>query len=383
MTYKSLITCSLLVLTIFHGADSAWAKVTIQSSISTEIELNGFNGLHQSSIFKDVITADSKQEIDTSYRGLALLVFAGGQSYPIIIGTDPLTIRITDPNQPPSFAGSGENDFFYKLLASEDTALQKTSKPYDFAHLMLQAKDLLASSQAIHTVEELAAKKKEFHNFIGNHYQDLKHSDMTRRLIAQYFMMHEYIDYHSKGAPATDIRLKYQKEVVNGVGNWLEILKPYLAEQEILNYCVSLYYDRSMVTLASLIIANHRDAAYCPGETTDGWKFSGDLLVTETNGAKEKKLADFKGPKIIAFVSDDCPVSMVETVSKARKSAGQKENLPVIVAPLQKLSSKHLAMANMISKGNIFFINDEKWQKATPAKKIKLPLFVEVMDNSN
>ena len=71
-------------------------------------------------------------------------------------------------------------------------------------------------------------------------------------------------------------------------------------------------------------------------------------------------------------------MSMVETISKVRQLAVKKENIPVIVAPLQKLSSNHLTMARMISNGNMFFINDEKWRKDNLAKKIKLPLFVRV-----
>jgi len=81
---------------------------------------------------------------------------------------------------------------------------------------------------------------------------------MVKRLIAQYFMMHEYVNYHTEGASATDIRLQYQKAILSGVGSWLEILKSQISEHEIMNYCVSLYFNRSMVTLASLIIENYR-----------------------------------------------------------------------------------------------------------------------------
>lgn len=93
-------------------------------------------------------------------------------------------------------------------------------------------------------------------------------------------------------------------------------------------------------------------------------------------------MADLNGDKIITFVSDDCPVSMVETISKVRQLAGQKETLTVVVAPLQKLSGNHLTMGRMISNGSLSFINDEKWRKDNLAKKIKLPLFVRIGDNS-
>ena len=74
---------------------------------------------------------------------------------------------------------------------------------------------------------------------------------------------------------------------------------------------------------------------------------------------------------------------MVETVSKARQLAAQKENVPVIVAPLQKLSRNHLAMASMIRHKNMFFINDEQWRKENLPKKIKLPLFIRIGDDLN
>ena len=99
------------------------------------------------------------------------------------------------------------------------------------------------------------------------------------------------------------------------------------------------------------------------------------------DGDKERKLGDFKGTKIIAFVSEDCPVSMVETVSKARQLANQKENVPVIVAPLQKLSRNHLSMASMIRHKNMFFINDEQWRKENLPKKIQLPLSIRIGDS--
>ena len=372
MAYKSVFTWFLFVLVVFSGCETARATLGIHSQTAVEIELTGYNSLVESPIFKGNLEAGSKHDINTPYRGLALLVFAEGQRYPVIIGDESFTLNIVGPGEPPSFAGSGENDFLYKKLSGENPPPGQ----YDFALLMIQAKDLLESTHSIRTVEELTAKKKEYHDFVRKHYENLKHSDMIRRLIAQYFMMHEYVDYHTEGAPAANIRIQYQKEVVNGVGSWLAILQPHLQQQEILNYCVSLYYDRSMVTLASLIIANYRDAAFCPGDEKETFSFPADMHIAEADGGKERKLGGLKGDKIIAFVSEDCPVSMVETVSKARQLAGRKENVPVIVAPLEKLSRNHLSMGRMISNGNLFFINDEKWRKDNLAKKIKLPLFV-------
>jgi len=174
---------------------------------------------------------------------------------------------------------------------------------------------------------------------------------------------------------------EYQNEVLKGVKSWLNVLQPHLQQQEVLNYIVSLYYYRSMVTLSSLIIDNFRDVSYCPGDEQETFSFKADMHITDADGGKERKLGDFKGTKIISFVSEDCPVSMVETVSKARQLADRKENVPVIVAPLQKLSRNHLAMASMIRHKNMFFINDEQWRKENLPKKIQLPLFIRIGDD--
>jgi hypothetical protein len=373
-TYKSLVVGYLLIVTALTGCVSSTGGFAVQSQTAVAMEIIGYNGLSEAIIFKGQI---DKHQIITPYRGLALLSFSGGQCYPVVLGEEPFTLNISDPSQIPTFTGSTENDILYKSLSGNDSVPEQ----YDFVNLMIQAKALLESTHSIKAVAELTAKKQEYHEFVSKHYENLRHSDMVRRLIAQYFMMHEYVDYHIPGEPATEINVKYQKEVLNGVGSWLDILKSHIPEHEVLNYCVSLYYNRSMVTMASLIIENFRDAAYCPGAEKKTFSFPADILISEADGNKERKLDDFKGNTIIAFVSDNCPVSMVEAISKVRQLATQKKDSSVIVAPMQKLSWSHLAMRRMISSGNLFFINDEKWRKDTLEKKIRLPLFVRVGDD--
>ncbi len=374
MARKSIVIYFLLLSVLFFGCDSAWAKLTIQSKEPVQVELTGFNGLDEFSIFKGEIAADNKRRIETPYRGLALLVFAGGQSYPVILGAGSFTLTIVEPGKPPAFTGSAANDYFYRRLSGSEPARRKDG----FADLMLQAKDLLQSSYAIKTVAQLSAGKKKFQEFVGKHYDRLQHSDMVRRLLAQYFMMHEYVDYHIKDAPAADIRVRYQKEVLNGVNSWLRVLSPNLPKDEILNYCVSLYYRRSMVTLAGMIIDNFKEFAYCPGDARDSFGFAGNIKITGPAGGAGKKLADFRGGKTIAFVSDDCPVSMVAAVIKARRLADRKSAEPLIVAPLEKLSGSHLAMAGMVRSGNMFFVDDEKWRKENLPARMKLPFFVTI-----
>ncbi len=373
MSYKFISTGFLLFFSILTVHECIASQLVILSKSAVKIELKGYTGLSDRSLFQVTLAAGAKYQTDTQYNGLALLQFAGGQRYPVILGNTPLSIEIENQSQPPSFAGNGENVFFYKLLAGKEVGTEQ----YKFALLMMQAKQLLKSSHTIHTTKELAAKKKEFQEFIANHYQSLKHSDMVKRLLAQYFMMHEYVNYHVEGKPASDIKVKYQKAVLSGVASWLKILKPHLPDHDILNYCVSLYYNRSMVALASHIMQNFPEAAYCPGVEEDTFTFPNNLTVTAKNGDSEMTLADLKGTRIISIVSNDCPVSMAAAVSKARQLAINNYG-SVIVVPLQELSRDHLAMGRMMSSKNMFFANDEKWRKENVVKKIKLPLFLNI-----
>ena len=133
-----------------------------------------------------------------------------------------------------------------------------------------------------------------------------------------------------------------------------------------------------MASLAHLIVNNFEDIAYCPGNLQKSVSLPEDLSVTDANGNKKGVVKDFVDNAVISFVSDDCPVSMVETVAKARRLAAQGKDLKLIVAPLQELSGKHLAMRRMLIKENMFFINDEKWRKKNLSKDIRLPLFVKI-----
>ncbi|MDF1577092.1 MAG: hypothetical protein P1P81_01460 [Desulfobulbales bacterium] len=353
----------------------AGATLTIHAQQSDGVELVGFDSLAETSLFKGDVSTDGGKEIKTPHRGLALLVFPAGRSYPVIIGDTSFTLGIATPAAPPTFKDSGENDFFYRLLAGAESTPKQN---YRFAKLMIRAKQLLESTHSVRSVVELTAKKTEIHDFVRTNYEDLKHSDMIRRLIAQYFMMHEYVQYHFEGRPATDIKKRYDAAVLGGVGSWLDILSPYLSKPEILNYCVSLYYDRSMVSLASLIMEKYRDYAFCASEQQKPMVFPGETKVTDISGQVQGTLADYNGNKVIAFVAKDCPVSMVVAVSKARELSDQKGTVPLIVAAVEKLSAQHLAMAKMVRGERMLFIDDGGWRESSLPEKIRLPLFVEI-----
>jgi len=333
-----------LLLLVHSGA--AQASFVIASQESVHAELKGYNGLSEMTLFQGTLGKGKLHSIETPCQGLGLLVLDQGQTYPVLFSEKLFTLNVTSPANRPTFTDSPENEIFYRAL------MDKTSIPeqYPFVSLMIEARKLLESSHSIRTVQELSGKNDEFQKFVSTNYQLLKHSDMVRRLIAQSFMMHEYVDYHVAGSPATNIRVKYRKTVMGSVKSWLKILKPHIPEHEVLNFCVSLYANRSMITLAHRIIENFKEVAFCPGNGRAGFRFSDQFLLTD--GKRKITLGNVKGNKLIAFVSTDCPVSMVETVIKVRQSAPGKDDV-VVVAPLEKLSEKHLAIKKMVSKGNV------------------------------
>jgi hypothetical protein len=342
-----------------------------------DLELVGYDGLAERVLFQGRIAAEGREVIATPYQGLAQLRFAGGPVYPVLLGDASLTLDITNPTEPPTIPGSSENEFFSSRLAGKDPA----GPPSDFALLLLRAKELLESTSPIRTVPELTAKKEELHAFIQGHYASLRHSDMVRQLIGQYFMMHEYIDYGGHSLATADIRTRHEQAVIDGVGNWLAVLRQQVPEPEVLNYCLSLYYQRSMVTLAARIAAQFPRAAHCPGAAKEAWSFPPDLRVVDAEGRDERPLAAIKGDKLIALVSEDCPASLVATVIQARQIADQGQNVQLIIAPLQQLSQTHLRLNSMVSNGSMLFINDEPWRKANLGEPIRLPLFVPLGDD--
>ncbi|MCI5149765.1 MAG: hypothetical protein D3916_10335 [Candidatus Electrothrix sp. MAN1_4] len=369
----------LLGLALFFRADGVRADLVLQSEKAGEVELTGYDGLQEQELFKGTLTAEAKQHIKTSYQGLALLKFAKGQQYPLILNDQTFTVTFTDPMAPPVFIGSGENDFFYKVLTNhveqkhEDVPAGAT---YPFVALLLQARELIQASRSITTTAQLHEQKKLFHDFVRAQYTSLRHSDMLQQLLAQYFMMHEYVSYHTEGDPAADIQRKYMQEVLNGVKDWLAVLRPLVPENEVLNYCVGLYYRRSMVSLAAVIIDQFPDHAWCAGQKKEQFNFPPSLNVTAPDSVISSNLSKFRGQRLVAFVSEKCPVSLVQTVRTARRIAEQHKPTMLFVAPLEPLGPAHLALRNMVSGGAMLFIDDEQWRQANLAEKIRLPLFI-------
>ncbi len=366
------------ILLVFALPCSGQAGLVIHSKIAIDFKLQGYDGLKSILIYSGTLPAGGIQDVETQYNGLARLIFPGGQTYPIIIGSKSSVATITGSDETPSFAVEDENQHFYKLLVDGDPV----DNGYGFVGLMIQGKQLLESSSSIKTVNELQAKKAGFQEFMQHNYLDLSHSDLLRRLIGQYFMMHEYVSYHREGSPASDIQLRYRREVLSGVKTLLSLLQDHIPENELLNYCVGLYYDRGMVTMASFIVDNFNTIVYCGNDNRNLTVFPAHLKLVNADGSTAGKLGFLLNEeKIVSYVSADCPVSMVRTVIKAREIAETKNegvNRLLIVVPLEKLSEKHRAMSRNVSGGTILYVDDESWVENS-SQNIRLPLIQKIL----
>ncbi len=351
---------------------STAASFVIQSQEDVRITLKGYNQLQENTLFHGELAAGTGFEINTEYVGLALLVFEQGQAYPVVIGEKSFILKSDNPELLPHFVNSEENEYFYRLLSGTE----EEDGQYTFVDLMIEAKQILNSTGFIRTVEELQAMKERMHSFVRTHYRGLQHSDTLRRLLAQYFMMHEYVDYHILESSATVIQVRYQNALINGVESWLDLLSPNLPTHEILNYCVALYYDRGMVSLAFKIMQAFTQSALCPGREDLHPHFPTDLTVINANG-KQSTWQELRAKKTVVFVSSECPVSMVEAVVQARHLARRSDE-PMVIVPLESLSPDHFAIHRQVDGGNIMFVDDEKWrienlsQQMPPPRTVKL-----------
>jgi len=195
-------------------------------------------------------------------------------------------------------------------------------------------------------------------------------------------MMHEYVSYHRKGEPAGDIRSKYRREVVAGVKSLLDLLRDRIPENKLLNYCVGLYYNRGMVTMAACIADNFKAIAHCGGDNQKLGDLPANLQLVNSDGSTAGKLGALKGEKTVAFISSDCPVSMVRAVIKARELAEANTDGGyqfLIVVPLEQLSEKHRAMSRNVSGGAMLFVDDKSWVEEN-LRNIRLPLIEKIQN---
>ena len=145
MISRWIFTGTLFIVCILTWSGAAWSSFGIESDGPVDINIKGYKGLSEIILFQGTLVAGEQKRVETSYQGLTLLFFKQGQGYPVILGKQSFTLHLQNPNALPSFTGSEENEYFYTLLKGSETG----EANYDFADLMIGAKQLLDSTGSI------------------------------------------------------------------------------------------------------------------------------------------------------------------------------------------------------------------------------------------
>ncbi len=213
MKDRIILHCIVLVLFIFQACSSIDEKtIIIQSESNLGITIIGFNDFKSFEIAQLELEPGEDYNVNTTYKGLALIKKKNGGQYPLIINNNPNTINITFNKESGSIiiSNSPENDFLYSWLVdlrhmnyrlrrldeqikSSDTStvvsdsirseyegllLSKNEleeevyeSEFEIASAMLQARLLNESTYQLKNLDDFESKKDDYHKFIKENYQ--------------------------------------------------------------------------------------------------------------------------------------------------------------------------------------------------------------------
>lgn len=400
-----IICCLLLVES--NGA------IIINSKENVDIELIGFNQFENFTIEKVKVDVDKPTILETEYKGFALLVYNGGQRYPLIIGKNDLKIKLTSPNIPPKFEDNKEMDFFYDYLSNyrqqqhETMLLNETIKnlgegdplvkeldaqkakveedqlaliktldkvKYPTVVTVLKAKLLMESTYSIQTIEELDDRKDKMIQYVLKNYKVLQHSDMLLEILKQYYMMNEYV-YNSN--------VTFEETIVKDANRWMNSLKKRISEREVLASIIQVFYNRGMISYASEIIKNN--LGLVNGKSAEEIEIDlsdiSDYVLEWSKGNNKRKMKDINYIKLISVVSDEDVFSKVETIKLQGYLNDKKSNINLITLPENKLNEGILGMNNLV-QGEINYIANKGYAADKMGSNISVPFFI-MLDAKN
>ncbi|MBN1755749.1 hypothetical protein JW877_06000 [bacterium] len=416
---KKRISIVLIIITILSCMPMLKANtITIESGVPTGISLKGFEKFWGFTIESTYVDSGSILEINTDYGGFALLKLSNNLQYPVIITGD-IKLTFINPDDPPVFKNSPENEFLYEWLLtynqiegqlfglkeklqslnnhdSDSSHLQiemselgerlqnqignlKKSE-YIYARTLLEARVMKNSTYSLKTTEELDVRRQEFVRFVDANFAILQNSDMLAELCYQYFMMHEYVSYVDE--EQKDIKAAkdlYQDYILSGVEEWTGVLSGRVDPKDVIGFCADLYYRRSMVSQAFRIF-DHFRAHFIPKNTAElnplfriGETFP-DFTLINSDHSIRRKLTSLNIPKLIAVISEKSLFSMVETIILARELAPDSQDFAVIIVPLEELSEDHLMMDRMVAE-DLYFMDEQDWREEYLINNTFVPQF--------
>ncbi len=376
-----------------------------------EVKLEGVNGFDFVKLLELNNENLTQKQFYVDYSGLALIKYSGGQIYPIYLKGKNTKVELFEPNTPPQFMDSPDNDFLYywigsyrklqndtkmlemsvERLGKEDafvTEIVKEQERLEAKRLsmvkelegdeflevkrILQARVLNESSYGIKTKEDLKEQKEKYHAFVKENITILEHSDMLIEICKQYLMMNEYVSF---------TKSEFYAQIIEDTKNWMEIVSPELSKKEAVVFVTKNFFGRSMVAIANSVYESQEDLFIGKSEEKKPFELGEkipDYSIKMEGSAKAVEVLKMKRYKVFSIVGKDDVISKVATISLARDIETQNSNIPVIIIPKKKLSPEHYVMDKMYARTLYFVDNDN----ITFDDYKDIPLFV-VVDSDN
>jgi len=368
LSKHKLPTIAILFCLLLLSTNLIATEIEFQNNSGLDIAILGYEGFNKYELLD--ITSEQNQIITycIEYKGLAILRFPTGQSYPVYFDTTAFQIIVNDPNSPPEFINSPDNEWLYNWLRTKNPEELNTNQ-FIGIKVLIKARLLNESTYVLKTKEELQSKKEEYKKFLKPNIHYLFNSDMLIQLCRQYLMMNEYV-VHSK--------MEFQDQVNEDVDNWIDMVSGYIKPDEAVRFILEIFYGRSMVAIAGsildcnteILLNNHIESQFKP----DG-KFP-DLNVHTADSEYGWKLSQNNGEKIISVVGEEDVIAKVSTIINAREMEDNNLQIPIIIIPIDTLSSSHYVMDRMFT-GTLYFAEKNKTLTG-----LNSPLFI-LLDDKN
>lgn len=411
---KYIIFFSSLIIFILNTAAQDLPSIILSAGVEVQAELIGYEGFSSYPIARIDIQAGEEIEISTDYIGLALLVYPAGQRYPIIMDGKEHQIILEKENSVPQILESVENEFLYHFLANsmmyhsrlrvletkyielgaEDSLTPKIieeslqinksidslyallpSASYPMASVFIQARLLMESTYSISTLEGLNDRKLQILEYISLHYDYIGHSDMLQELGRQYMMMNEYV-----GRPKEQLN----QDIIQDVSDWIACLEGKVHPDDVVEFFVGTFYNRSMITQASEIVHAFQDIMLQGPSNAFPFQI-GDTIpnfsITNGDGVLTEDLNTWDLPKILAIVSTDSKASLAENVILLRRISDKNRFLPIIALTSSGFSAELITMSQLTT-GYLFYANDDIWDNTYLGEITPTPFFL-LLDEHN
>lgn len=332
---------------------------------NTKVYFTGYNGFEKVDLGS--IRSDSQGEIDyfTDYHGYCMMSVEGGKAYPIILEYDPVCIEWSEKV---AFTCEPENAFFYTYLPALQRidSMQKAyfSMPDSLAHKpeMLEKVDsamtglydelinadesharvfllcdlMILQTKMVDSTAVMAEWKDDILGFVSTHFEILKNSVYLKRLGIAYVTMNNKV---FRTGLSKNQAMEYD------VDRWVTELGGMLDVRQMVEFFALHFIRVGEAEVASRLVGKYVDELKCD-QWVGGTPRPANMPYTFNvffgpDFSNVRGLEQFRGmDKILAFVSTECPASVVAVAGLYDFVTANQIRIPVILVPDYELEGE-------------------------------------------